>query len=125
MKRTELAKITVNIGYGYELECCKSKDEYKDGSIHYFLTVDLNKDGDNCVSDCFEIKNIKNDTEFLTNNDIFNFTIDEICPNCNTLVELPNRMGIYKCPECGELMISCSICENQNCSDCEFDRRKR
>ena len=47
---------------------------------------------------------------------------DEICPYCSAEVELPPHKGIFECPECGKLIVSCSMCEpnKQNCSNCKL-----
>lgn len=44
----------------------------------------------------------------------------EICPYCDNEVELPPYLGIYKCPKCGELIISCSMCEKYICDKCAY-----
>lgn len=31
-------------------------------------------------------------------------------------------MSNYKCPECGEFIISCSMCENHYCNNCDYDK---
>lgn len=51
-----------------------------------------------------------------------NMSTEEICPYCDCIVELPPYLGIYKCPQCGELIISCSLCEKLDCNDCEFSK---
>ena len=61
-------------------------------------------------------KKIKEKIKKLLEND----TTEEYCPNCDTFVELPPYMGIYKCPSCGELIVCCSMCEAQSCSDCKY-----
>ena len=45
---------------------------------------------------------------------------EEICPYCDRLVELPPFKGIYECPECKELIVCCSMCQEQSCNDCKY-----
>lgn len=45
---------------------------------------------------------------------------EEICPYCDNTVELPPFKGIYKCPECKELIVCCSMCEEQSCNECKY-----
>ena len=46
----------------------------------------------------------------------------EWCSFCCEEVELPNTLGIYKCPSCGELITPCGMCDpnEANCSECIF-----
>ena len=46
--------------------------------------------------------------------------IEEICPYCDNVIQLPSYLGIYKCTECKKLMITCSMCENQDCNNCDY-----
>lgn len=50
--------------------------------------------------------------------------IEEICPHCDSTVELPPYLGIYECPVCGKLIVSCASCENagKKCHECKFDK---
>lgn len=44
---------------------------------------------------------------------------DEWCPECDSEVELPRKLGVYRCPNCGKWMVNCSMCyltENGRCS---------
>ena len=45
---------------------------------------------------------------------------EEICPYCDSTVELPPFKGIYECPECKELIVCCSMCEEQSCNECKY-----
>lgn len=45
---------------------------------------------------------------------------EETCPYCDSLVELPPFKGIYECPECKELIVCCSMCEEQSCNNCKY-----
>lgn len=45
---------------------------------------------------------------------------EEICPYCDNTVELPPFKGIYECPECKELIVCCSMCEEQSCNECKY-----
>lgn len=44
----------------------------------------------------------------------------EMCPHCDTEVEIPPYLGIYECPNCGKLIVACSMCETQNCGNCQY-----
>ena len=44
----------------------------------------------------------------------------EWCQNCDEEVELPLILGLYHCPNCGEKIINCSMCENVHCVDCKI-----
>ena len=45
---------------------------------------------------------------------------EEICPYCDNTVELPPFKGIYECPKCKELIVCCSMCEEQSCNECKY-----
>lgn len=45
---------------------------------------------------------------------------EEICPHCDTPVNLPPHKGIYECPNCGKLIVCCSMCEDRTCIDCKY-----
>lgn len=47
-------------------------------------------------------------------------TVEEPCPYCDALVELPAKLGVYECPICHKQMITCSMCEDMHCKDCKF-----
>lgn len=34
----------------------------------------------------------------------------EWCPHCETEVELPLKLGQYKCPSCGKMILNCTMC---------------
>jgi predicted RNA-binding Zn-ribbon protein involved in translation (DUF1610 family) len=48
----------------------------------------------------------------------------ELCPHCGEEVDLPAYMGIYKCPNCGALILPCSLCDwdEVNCEECLFEK---
>lgn len=54
--------------------------------------------------------------------DYRNRTTEETCPHCDTTVELPAHLGIYECPECGKLIVACSMCDDGRvtCFKCKF-----
>ncbi len=62
--------------------------------------------------------------ELIRKNEFYkkNNTTEEICPNCDATVELPAHLGIYECPECGKLIVACSMCDDSrvNCFKCKF-----
>ena len=43
----------------------------------------------------------------------------EWCPHCNTEVDIP-VIGESHCPNCGELIVPCNMCDSDivNCSEC-------
>ena len=42
----------------------------------------------------------------------------ELCPYCDTEVELKNEFKAQLCPNCGRLILPCSICEHTNNKGC-------
>ena len=48
------------------------------------------------------------------------YMTEEYCPYCNDEVKLPPFLGIYECPNCGKLIVACSMCENLNCTMCKY-----
>jgi len=54
----------------------------------------------------------------------------EICPFCDEKVELENIFELQDCPECGEELLPCSLCEDnlddkdRNCNECPIDFRE-
>ncbi len=48
----------------------------------------------------------------------------ELCPHCSTEVELPVRLGVYTCPNCGKPIINCSMCKKMNCNKCKYAKSK-
>ena len=51
-------------------------------------------------------------------------TVEEICTHCDSIVELPARLGVYLCPECKHLIINCSMCERDTCHSCHLEKSK-
>lgn len=54
-------------------------------------------------------------------------TVYEWCEFCNNDVELPNALGIYACPSCGELILPCSLCDTddeevKDCDSCIYNK---
>jgi len=47
----------------------------------------------------------------------------EWCPNCDQEVEIP-AYGISKCPECGNSILPCSMCEpnHMDCTNCPYKK---
>lgn len=51
----------------------------------------------------------------------------EYCPHCESEVQLPNRLGVYVCPNCGRRIVNCSMCralmdgEAQYCRHCPLE----
>lgn len=47
----------------------------------------------------------------------------ELCPHCEEEVELPNTLGVHKCPNCGKYIVACSMClaceeSSEYCKNC-------
>ena len=50
----------------------------------------------------------------------------ELCPNCNTEVELSDEFKPQICPECGKFIVPCSLCfaireTFTNCGKCVLE----
>lgn len=45
---------------------------------------------------------------------------EEICPHCDCIVGLPPFLGAYKCPQCGAIILTCSLCQKYDCANCDF-----
>lgn len=45
----------------------------------------------------------------------------ELCPICETEVELEAKFEKQICPCCGETILPCSMCENMNCKNCPLE----
>ena len=41
----------------------------------------------------------------------------ELCPHCEYEVELPDNLGVYKCPVCGLWIVNCSQCKAFTCDE--------
>lgn len=53
--------------------------------------------------------------------DMWEKTIIEWCPHCETEVEIPAHLCITQtCPNCGKEILPCSLCNNDivNCREC-------
>jgi predicted RNA-binding Zn-ribbon protein involved in translation (DUF1610 family) len=48
--------------------------------------------------------------------------IYEVCPFCEQEVELENKYNPQKCPNCGEYILPCSICDKDTCINCELEK---
>ena len=54
-----------------------------------------------------------------------NETFYEWCTSCNEEVELPAIMAVYKCPNCGEFILPCTLCDIEgqtNCENCDYSK---
>ena len=53
-------------------------------------------------------------------------TITEWCSSCENEVELKEGFVKQKCPSCGELLLPCSMCNQDeiNCSNCLAEKDK-
>ena len=51
----------------------------------------------------------------------------EYCPHCESEVQLPNRLGVYVCPNCGRRIVNCSMCRASQdevegcCTNCPLE----
>lgn len=45
----------------------------------------------------------------------------EVCPECETEVELENIFKVQYCPNCSKKILPCSICTNMNCKNCPLE----
>lgn len=47
----------------------------------------------------------------------------EMCPYCDKEVELPDTLGLYRCPSCGKWIVACSMClHNEDCKNCPLEK---
>jgi len=46
----------------------------------------------------------------------------ELCPECETEVELTNELKVQTCPTCGRQIFPCSICDTRFCIKCPLDQ---
>ena len=51
--------------------------------------------------------------------------VDEVCPWCDTEVELKDKMIPQLCPECSIAILPCSMCvpDRQSCNECPYDAK--
>ena len=86
------------------------------GNGKYFVvfpeTDEIEKGGDDLFIDIYEVKG--SDFDYNEGH------CDEWCPECDTEVELPPSIGIYRCPSCGKWMVNCSMCYLQTECKCSF-----
>lgn len=45
----------------------------------------------------------------------------ELCPECETEVELENIFKVQYCPNCSKKILPCSICIDMNCKNCPLE----
>ena len=59
--------------------------------------------------------------------DYFTETLTEMCPECETEVELVTELKWQVCPSCGKPIAPCGICDMDfvKCSDCPLGCNKR
>ena len=52
------------------------------------------------------------------------FLIDEMCPHCTSEVQLKPVFSVQVCPECGELILPCNLCDHDtcNCAHCPLEQ---
>lgn len=43
----------------------------------------------------------------------------EFCPCCDSDIPV-NKFKKFKCPECGEILLPCSLCDIEGCYNCPF-----
>jgi len=47
----------------------------------------------------------------------------EVCPYCEKEVEVEAKRSVQKCPNCGEWIVVCSMCEKEHCGVCVLEER--
>lgn len=54
-------------------------------------------------------------------------TITEYCPDCDTEVELKTVFSVQVCPNCGELILPCALCDHDkcDCANCPLEAIKK
>lgn len=61
----------------------------------------------------------------LADDGYYNFDeyCDEYCPCCDTEVVIPS-FGVSFCPNCGELILPCSMCDTDynDCGNCPYEK---
>ena len=58
------------------------------------------------------------------NPEFYRYAIDEVCPHCDSEVELLSKFKVQKCPECGRQIKPCSLCimDKVKCCFCPIGR---
>ena len=53
--------------------------------------------------------------------------IIEWCPYCGDEVEIEDRMDLQECPNCGNKILPCSLCDHDkcDCGECPFKKNKK
>lgn len=56
-----------------------------------------------------------------------NCIVWELCPHCSYEVPLKKSFRIQHCPNCGERILPCSLCDmdKENCSECPLKKGKK
>lgn len=47
----------------------------------------------------------------------------EICPYCNNEHSYSVKKMIVRCKTCNKKIILCSLCENQECTECKYEKQ--
>lgn len=89
-----------------------SEMDYKQSSLtsdgKYFVTFAFEEkgvtitDNEDCFIDIYEI--IDDDDEYDAD------FCDDFCNVCDSEVQLPRKLSVYRCPVCGRWMPNCSMC---------------
>lgn len=56
--------------------------------------------------------------KYIIDTEMVDQTISELCPHCNSEVEIQATFKAQRCPTCGKTILPCSICEQSECSAC-------
>lgn len=114
----------------YEQKLCFVPKSHKFDDVYWnedkFLTIAL-KEGK--VLSPYEFENMWLRDQTLFDNHHMKLidvcdTTWEMCPHCETEVELPIVFEVQKCPVCGEWIAPCSIChpDYADCANCRLDK---
>lgn len=47
----------------------------------------------------------------------------EVCPYCNNEYSYSVKKMIVRCKTCNKKIILCSLCENQECTECKYEKQ--
>jgi hypothetical protein len=51
-------------------------------------------------------------------------TTFELCPHCDSEVELQSKFKVQDCPNCKSPILPCSICKDMNCDKCPLETQE-
>ena len=87
-----------------------------------------NDDGEGWYIDIYKLTEVGSETSTQNNSVDADNMVEEYCGQCDTYVMLLPELKIQKCPSCGKMIVSCSICpmlEQDNyhlmkCASCQL-----